>query len=61
MGPRKACRETLSWACGTHAGGSTRAFGAPHGAAKRCPGRTGLMRAVALGPSVELLMGPRSA
>merc|ERR1712147_225645 len=53
--------ETLSWAYGTHAGGSTGAFGgAPYGATKPCTGRSGRMRAAALGPSVELPMGPRN-
>ena len=53
--------ETLSWVGWTHADGAAGAFGgAPDGATKRCPGWVGRMRAVPLGPSVELPRGPRS-
>eukprot|EP00959_Pyramimonas_sp_CCMP1952_P185129 3871227-Pyramimonas_sp.AAC.1 len=46
----------------THVDTPTGAFGvAPYGATKRCPGRGRCMRTAPLGPSLELLMGPRSA
>eukprot|EP00959_Pyramimonas_sp_CCMP1952_P096945 2026575-Pyramimonas_sp.AAC.1 len=46
----------------THVDTAAGAFGvAPYGATKRCPGRGSRMRTAPLGPSLELLMGPRSA
>ena len=54
--------ETLYWVGESHANCATGTFGgAPDGATKRCTGLGNRMRAAPLGPSVELLMGPRNA
>ena len=54
--------EPLPWVGETHARAATGAFGgAPYGATKRCPGWGNRMRAVPLGPSVELPMGLQNA
>eukprot|EP00959_Pyramimonas_sp_CCMP1952_P010911 228675-Pyramimonas_sp.AAC.1 len=54
--------DTLSWVAVTHADPASGTFGgAPYGATKCCPGWRGRMRPVALEPSMELPVGPRSA
>jgi len=54
--------ETLYWVWESHADTAIGAFGgAPYGATKRCTGWGNRMRTLLLGPSVELLVGPRKA
>eukprot|EP00959_Pyramimonas_sp_CCMP1952_P055897 1168114-Pyramimonas_sp.AAC.1 len=54
--------EMLHWVGLTHVGCANGTVGgAFYGATKRCIGWGGRARAAPLGPSVELLMGPRSA